>query len=656
MDPRPRILDILRDCDDIAADQALVAGLLHVPPDHQREIVHILLERAKEPALRALPAMFDKLAPGAQNLLLQKTSRLYAALRACIRSSRGQTRLNTLDIIRRSGSLRLAYLGALAIHDGSPSVRAEAAVTLQQLAAKHCHNYSETTAALRDAAEPDGSLSYPIVQTLKLLRDERKYIVAAIDEALNSYESHHRPEIVEAAMFLADELEEALFQQSTLKRGKLTHAMLEIFTGSPSPQLASFTYVAMRYPELRRRIVAALAKYEDAEFFHEFIRLHWLARDPDIRKNLLAIRDLAWLQDGLEIAFSLPEDIVALAPSWLISLGLSSDKKISLLLNFLLVDSVPANHAAVAAILGIDTPASTLALQGILDHEDRTIADMARREIDSRERRQQATIRKPRKGRPDEWSNMLDRAGLDESFDDFWNHFDRLHPIQTKAAGHHAFDYVPGFKTQIQLKFLSSQPTDRLRALRLVIGLRVVTQFQNDIFSTTNDPIPEIREAAMTALGLIGDATSRRILERALADENHTVQACAIDALDAIGVQGRDQLIAPKTNSDEPSVRAAAIRALLKMHLPQAAADLISMLKDPRVEHRCGALWIIDQLRITSLVPRVRELQETDRDPRIASIAKHVGKRLRRVQGTSDQAQRAGSSRAGLPAVGAVSE
>lgn len=640
MSPRPRILDILAECPDPAADQALVAGATHVEHTYQVEIISTVLARGDEIALKAIPSLFDMLEPETQDLIIPYTSRLSATLRLSIRSSRAQTRLNTLQVIGRAGCHRLAYLAALAIHDGSPKVRAEAAITLLDLTQKHLRNHDDTTTALLCAAEPDGSTSLASVKTLKLLQDERKFLISAIVDALNCYESHHRPEVVEAAMYLATELEESLFQQSTLKRGKLTHAMLEILTGSVSPRLAPFTYLALCYRELRRQVVNVISKHRDTEFFAEFIRCHWLSRDTTVRKNLVSIRELAWLGDGLEPAFTLPPDVAALTPGWLLALGLPSDRKVALILNFLLLDDLTANSAAVAALLRIDTPASTLALQSVLDHDDEGLVRIARREIDHREAKQQKLVRRPRKDRPEAWSDLLDRAGLPEEFDALWQNFDRLHPVQAKVAGHHALKYIPGLATQLQVKILSTNAVDRLRALRLIILLHVAPSFENDVFSLANDTTPEVRALTMTALGHIGGTTSRRILERALADENPTVQAGAIDALDASGVKDRAELIAPKTNSQEPSVRAAAIRAMLRMRLPQAAADLIAMLNDPRVEHRCAALWIIDQLKIDTVIPRLLEIEKHDHDPRIARIAQHVCKRLERLKKPASPAKR----------------
>ncbi len=640
MDDGPRIYEILRTSDDPAADQALVAGVLEVEPSCQQRIVEILLERSRDAGLKAIPTFFDRLEENAQHRVVSFSSKLFSSLRSTIRSSDIQTRINTVEIIRRSGNLRLAYLAAHAVHDGSPQVRAIGAQTLKELTDRHCLAYEETTSALRDASSEDGTLARPIVQTLKILREERQYLNAALTDALRCYESHHRPEILQAAMLMADELETSLFQHSTIKRGKLTHAMLDIFGNIETPRLAPFTYVAMCYPELRRRLITAISTRRDAEFFSQLIKYQWLTRDPAIRKGLLSIKSVAWLDDGLEATFSLPPDIAKMAPPWILALGISAEQKVSALLNFMLLDNADANRAAVWALTRIDTPSSTLGLQSAPDHEDPDVVAIAEREIDYRMKKDRFIVRKPRSDRPLDWCNLIDRACIDENFDDLWHHFERLHPVAAKGAGHHALQYIPGFSTQVQVRLLSQNPIDRLRALRLVSMLHLAKRFANDIFSIANDSSSQVRAMAMNALGQVADPTSRRILERAINDDDTAVQTAAIDALDAMNAPKRGELVAQHALSDNAEVRAAAIRVLLRQRVAAAASNLFAMLKDERPDHRCAALWVVDQMRLGTIVDRVQEVADHDRDSRISRIAQHVAKRLRRLNTGSPRNRR----------------
>lgn len=626
-----RINDFLRTAEDPAADDAIVAALEIVPPDAHAPLIELLISRNTEEGLKGVVELFDQLESSARAKIVGSTGRLFATLRASIRSSKNQTRLNALQIIRRSENPRLAYLAALAIYDGAVKIRAEAAVTLREMSLQHLSNHVQTTAILRDADDEEGTLARTIVATVRLIIEERQYLLSAMQDALANFESHHRPEVLEAAMLFADQLEEQLFTKNALSRGKLTQAMLDILGEHLPKKFVPFLYVALKYPELRRRIVDLLSTCRDPELFAEFIRQRWLASDPGIRKGLYQIRSLEWLGDGFEPSFTLPPDVAAAAPGWVLALGIPMEQKVSVLLNFLLIDNADANRAAAWALCQIDAPAATIGLQSALEHEDHEVRELAARELDFRQRRE-TTVRTPLGGnRPPEWSELIESAGLSEEFDDLWLNFERISPTRARAAGKRAIEFIPGLSVQIQNKLTCNMAIDRIRALRLIMALELAEHFKREIFAVTNDPTPEVRATAVRALGRIGDLTSRRILERALTQDAPTVQAQAVEALDQMGGITDPGIFIPLLDSVDAHVRAAAVRVLLKQREPKAAAVLVSMMQDPRVDHRCMALWVIDQYRLAAIAPRLREMVKSDPDPRITRTAQQVLRRLERA-------------------------
>ena len=191
--------------------------------------------------------------------------------------------------------------------------------------------------------------------------------------------------------------------------------------------------------------------------------------------------------------------------------------------------------------------------------------------------------------------------------------------------------------TQVQIKLLSQKPADRLRSLRMIMVLCISEHFQRDVFAIANDKLPEIRAAAMATLGQIGGETARRILQRALSDDTPIVQATGIDALDAMQARGRDEWVTPLTQSSDSDVRAAAVRCLLRMRVPQAAVALMSMLTDASADHRCAALWVADRLKLYTLASRIQTMSRSDPDRRIARIASHVARRLKRASAGATQ-------------------
>jgi hypothetical protein len=275
-----------------------------------------------------------------------------------------------------------------------------------------------------------------------------------------------------------------------------------------------------------------------------------------------------------------------------------------------------------------------------LDHEDPLIRRTAEAELRHRRRTGRGPAKSARPHRPPAWSELLDYCGPGEDFDTLWLHFERVPPELARAAGHFAVLFVPGFQTQVQVKLIAQHPADRVRALKLICDLDVTRRFCKEVFASANDAIPDVRAGAMRALGMLGDPTSRRILERGLGDAAPLVQAAAVEALDQLAAPRRVQLFLSKTESDDANVRAAAIHALLKMHVSKAAMELGAMLKDERPEHRRSALWVVDRLRLTAVYVRVADMAQSDPDPRVARIARHVQRRLQKPEPTPANAAR----------------
>ena len=630
MPDRPKILDFLRTADDDTADLAMVEALPAVDPHTQNLLLETLFERGREPGLAPLPELFDQLDERGQHLIIRHAGKLFRALRMSIRSPRVQSRSNTIRIIRQSGNMRLAYLAALGVHDGAPLVRFEAAETLLRLCEEHRRVYDETCEGLCDAADTSEGISSVIVNTLQLMREERQFLTSAIMEAVQSFESHLRTEVVEAAMLQGETLEDGIFENGSNRRGKLTHAMLEVFTRGMEPRFAAFAYIALRHKDLRGRIVSAISTCRDTDFFAAFIRHHWLARDPSIAKNLQLVRTLAWLSDGCNRAFDLPEELFPLVPKWVLSLGLPSEEKVSLIERFLMLDHPEANREAVWALVRLQSSASSAALERVLDCDEPHLRRIAQHELNHRRRRANGEHPGLPTDRPVEWSRMLAQARLSEDFEDFWRHFERIEPALGRAGGGNALRLVPGFVTQARIKLTARSAPDRARALRMVSTLALGESLRAEIFNLTSDADADVRAAAMTALGYIGDATSRRILERALTDEFPLVQVAAMRALDQMGAEGRGEAVLPLAQSEHAMVRAAAATVMLRLRMSEAVVTLIYMLNDARAAHRSEALIVVEALHLYSLAPRVRELAESDRDPRVARLARHVARVLAR--------------------------
>lgn len=630
MADRPKIMEFLKAADGDAADHAMVSALPIVDALTQQHLLETLLQRDREAGLAQLPDLFDQLDERCQRRVIAHAGRMFRSLRQSIRSPRVQTRSNTIRIIGQSGNMRLAYLASLGVHDGAPLVRVEAAETLLRLCENHRRVYDETCDALREASDSDNSVGTAIVNTLQLMREERQYLTTAIMEAVQSFESHMRCEVVEAAMLHVETLEDGIFENGSNRRGKLTNAMLDTFTRAMEPRFAAFAYIALRHKDLRGRVAGAIAACRDTAFFAAFIRHLWLARDPSIARNLNLIRNLAWLSDGCNRAFELPDEVLGLVPKWLLTLGLPAEEKVALLERFLMIDHTEANREAVWALVQMQSSSSTVALERVLDNDEPELRRIAQHELNHRRRRANLTQRGLPTDRPVEWSRMLGQSRLAEDFVEFWRHFERIDIALGRKAGVHAVRIVPGFMTQLRIKMAARCAQDRVRSIRLISTLGLGEMLRAEVFNLACDSDPDVRAAAMVAIGHIGDATSRRILERGLNDEHPVVQVGAIRALDHMGADHRGETVRPLADSEHAMVRAAAVLVMLRQRMPEAVVTLVYMLHDPRSLHRSEALVLAEALHLYSLAPRVREMAANDPDPRVARLARHVARVLSR--------------------------
>src|SRR5206468_11452099 len=125
--------------------------------------------------------------------------------------------------------------------------------------------------------------------------------------------------------YFVEDLHATLFEHVSGRRGRCTHAMLEIFTRSADPRLAPFAYHALAYPERRPGVLGVLVSRRDQAFFEAMIRRHECALIAAVRKPLATLHQLAWLDAGIAPLMALPEELHAPAIAWIAKLGLPED-------------------------------------------------------------------------------------------------------------------------------------------------------------------------------------------------------------------------------------------------------------------------------------------------------------------------------------------
>lgn len=614
------LIDLLAAIPAPAADHALGAALESLPPDETAPLVDLLLARATPTAFQALIERLHLLDDPTRQRIRAAGDGWRAVMPDVMRAGSSQARVNVLDLIAADGIENLSYLAVDALMDRAGSVRQAAAQLLKRLADDWYARVERTQALLHSHDADDAAR----LAALGALAASRAALVRTIAAAVERFSAHHHLEVLEAAMYFAEDLGPALFEPPAAMRGRYHHALLQVFTASSDPRLAAFAYAAIVYPDLRHGILSAIAARRDAAFFEAMIREHWRAREPAVRDALTSLHSLAWLHEGIAPLLALPEDLHAAGIDWLGRLGLPDDLLLDLLRGALDFECAAGLAQAAWVAAARHSPGSDTLLAHIAASPHPEAARVAQVELDRRRRLAAARSTGNQHESELQWGDFLRRHGMENSFESVWNAAERLIQSGTHSAGALLTVHLPEFGDGMRGKLYSSVTADRVRAHRLIAALHLETVFQTEIFSAADDPVATVRGMAVAAVARIGDATSRRILERCVNDPDTHVRASAVEALATLGGSRVSSLLAGRLTDDAPDVRSTTVRVLLRQRVPQAAECLISMLKDSRREHRLAALSLVAHMQLTAMLRRLMSMAELDPDVQVRQRAARI--------------------------------
>ena len=589
---------------NLAADRALAAALPALSGDERQRVLGILLDRNRPNGLAEVVAGFSGYDRPLQELLLAKAEWLSAGIRFVIDSGGLEARLAAINLIRRGGSAKLAYLLAVALTKPCPRTRAQAATVLLELVEKHLHQ--------RDASD---SVSASL-------------LAQAVHQALDCWEIHYRTETVVAAMWLADPLEDVILARVAQPRSTLGRAFNELLRGPHDPRTAGYLLRAFRSPELRSRAAQRLGACRDDDMMKAVLDAVRAADGTEAVKALSWLHRLAWLENGIQPLLNLDSPRAEAAVILVGAVGLANERKVALLERMVAEGSHVLAHPALGRLTANPSAEATTALRNLARRSDGALAKAAEQEV---QRRTPAASVSPA-----ESSNKSAPA----DFDAYWSAFDELEERQRAEVGRALRSSRPDFDRRLRGKLSAGESGERVRALRIVRAMGLVAEVETNLYALAHDPDPVVRSAAVGTLVGLDTPSCRRVLRNALNDADARVQANAIEALHpAATVRFADEIRA-KLHSPSSRVRANAITSLLETELCEGVPTLLAMLSAGSRDERLSAMWVVERLRLRSLTDHLVDIARRDPDSRVRGRAAEAVRRIARQESSSDAGTR----------------
>lgn len=604
----PPVYALLADEPNLAVETALLEALPDLEPDEQSAALDTLIIRSGDRGLAGLVGGFARFDPPLQERILARAQGLYAGARLAIADEHLEIRAGAVELIRRSGDCKLAYLLAEALRSATadPKTRERAAAALYDLTA--CYLARRAGAAGQPAVPPD-------------LQQDGDYLARALGRAVETWELHFRPEALTAAMWMSAELEDILFDKAAAPRSRLGRALLERLYAPDDARLAGFALRALHSPLLRSEVARRIEAATHPEFLRGLLSESWLLADPRIGKACHRIRHLRCLDEGVLSLTDLSPLQLEGTVRLVAASGISSEAKVRLygqLLSDAPRGSASSRWAALWKLAEIRNEAADALLQNLARRHDEALSAAAAREL-----RRRGWAEDEAASCPIDPAAIL-AADQPLAFDDYWRVFDNLDDLTREPAGEALLRDCPDLAARLGARLASNRAGDRVKALRIVRALKLAKMVEERIYRLANDPDAVVRSLAVALLVHLDEATSRRILRRALEDPDARVQANSIEVLDQLGLPQPDRQLAAKLDAPHPRVRATAVAALLKLQIPEAAGALLEMLEASSRSQRISALWVIDRLQLGSLAHRLEDLSRHDPDSQVRQRAERV--------------------------------
>ncbi len=613
-----QVLEILQASENAYADDALVQGLIRTDAACHQEIMNILLARNSTAGLVGIVAQYHQLDTKIQNHVREQSDQLFGVLRRCVKAREAQTRRNALDLVGRIGSYRSAYLLPLALHDRSADIRQRAAEILRELADRYFRQERITLEVL--AGEPTDESERSAVQAYSLARlaEERSYLVAAIEEAVNGYEVHRRPEVAETVVWFAQHLNDALWRAIASRLSSCGRAIAELIQTATDPRMVPFIYQAFTHQDLRATVVRVVSEQRNEAFMREFIRWGFLVADTRIRRGIGGIRSLAWLGRNGQPILRLAPELYWRAVELVLATGLAVERKVAVCRDLLLSDRREAQRAGLWGLIDIENEMSTQLICSVVQWEDQELAAIAVREMTRRCPDDLPTVLAEQVASDSPASREL--AGEQVTgygFDQYWQSFDALDEDERQRLGEVLLSTEDDLLPELRSKLAGSKSTDRLRAVQIIGSLDLAGQLKEDIHRVAYDADAYVRSAVMMLLAQLPGPTSERILLNGLNDPDDRVQANSIESLDRLRAVTRSEQIRHQLRSKDNRIRANAVKALLGFQSREAVTVLLEMLNHEEPAHRASALWVVQVLKLMALSARVLRLAKHDPDPTV---------------------------------------
>jgi HEAT repeats len=601
----------LQSIGDACVDQAMAQAMPTTDRPTLRLMALVLLHRKRISGTVAIVENFHRLPKEVRQTVLEHAPGLSRALRIAMGNKKSAGPANAVQIIRRSSSIRQAYLIADQLRQGQDDLKDESARCLREMAQRTTPGQGSESAI--DAREA-------------------QFVQSAIRDAVRFFAQHKRQDVLLALFSLPLPGVSELLASIGEVGPQLVHPTGVLLTRSDTPAVSGALLAALAVQPLHAYAVDGLRMAVETQTIGRALNPWHLMLLKSIRTELRRIKGAEGFVPGPEL-FKKPVE-APVGPGlahWLAALPLDRPARVRHLGSLREAADPGTRLAGLRRLLELtrDTPpdaAVHTAIAGYCTDPLQSIARVALAHLIRCGYPGIARILAHLVNSPHtQVQRIAGRRLAPVAFSRLWESWPKLDHAQRIGAGRALIKIDPGFHTALHDKLALADRPAKLRALSIISELNQGLLLQDTLLRLSRDKDAYIVSAAVKALGSAEPKRAVPQVESALKHQDERVRANAIEALAQLdSTRHVDQLTEMAGEHEANRARANAIQALMRMNATDALSALSRMLADPRPNHRASALWLIETMGITAVAREVAEMSISEPDPQIKVRAGRV--------------------------------
>lgn len=504
------------------SNEAANAVLLEALDGRDRRVreaaLEAILNRRNSTSQDALLDRWDQMSERwKEKIASQKSARLAGAVRDAVLSQDPQQQSNGCDAVLWLREYDLIPTLINASVDASNPQSDLTASTLLLL----CEQLQEEVAAPRD---------YRNRRDPNKIRDAS---VVALEAAVQKFDEHKRPEIVESFLLLARKENSTLRSLLEDASRRVSEVVGDLLATSTRPGV---TRLLMEYLEDKRPPAAALqllSKRSDIPFVRKLLKsIGDRNLAGTVSRNAKKISQIDWLNAEVDLLPALNDGEQAAAVKFVSATHVPEDDKLALLRRTLESGKPGGRRAAAIALPAFQgVEANQLAREALEDHDPEVQATIIRqlreRGVPGAVGRLVLLVDSPH----EEVRNAAQECLAEFSFQRYISAFDMLEESVRWSTGDLVRKIDPNTVEELAEELQSSSRMRKLRALKAAPMVVAVDELRNLLIEALGDDDPYARAEAVVALSHSESPSIEQLIREASRDEHVVVREAAEEAL-----------------------------------------------------------------------------------------------------------------------------